>query len=58
MITHPAKLLFPADGITKGELAAYYQAVAPVMLGSWSAVHLAMVKSSRGRFCSTPDVAQ
>ena len=32
MITHPEKVLFPADGITKGELAAYYQAVAPVML--------------------------
>jgi bifunctional non-homologous end joining protein LigD len=27
VITHPEKLLFPADGITKGELAAYYDAV-------------------------------
>ena len=32
MITHPEKVLFPDDGITKGELAAYYEAVAPVML--------------------------
>jgi bifunctional non-homologous end joining protein LigD len=32
VITHPEKVLFPADGITKGELAAYYEAVAPVML--------------------------
>jgi len=32
MITHPEKLLFPADGISKGELAAYYAAVAGVML--------------------------
>jgi bifunctional non-homologous end joining protein LigD len=32
MITHPDKVLFPADGITKGDLAAYYEAVAPVML--------------------------
>ena len=32
MITHPEKVLFPADGITKGELAAYYEAVAPVMI--------------------------
>jgi len=32
LITHPEKLLFPADGITKGELAAYYEAIAPVML--------------------------
>ena len=31
-ITHPDKILFPADGITKGELAAYYDAVAPLML--------------------------
>ena len=32
MITHPDKVLFPADGITKGELASYYDAIAPVML--------------------------
>ena len=32
MITHPEKVLFPDDGITKGQLAAYYEAVAPVML--------------------------
>jgi bifunctional non-homologous end joining protein LigD len=32
VITHPDKVLFPDDGITKGELAAYYEAVAPVML--------------------------
>jgi bifunctional non-homologous end joining protein LigD len=31
-ITHPSKVLFPDDGITKGELAAYYEAIAPVML--------------------------
>jgi bifunctional non-homologous end joining protein LigD len=32
MITHPDKVLFPEDGITKGELAAYYESIAPVML--------------------------
>ena len=32
MITHPEKVLFPDDGITKGELAAYYEGVAPVMV--------------------------
>jgi bifunctional non-homologous end joining protein LigD len=32
MITHPEKVMFPADGITKGDLAAYYEAVAGVML--------------------------
>jgi bifunctional non-homologous end joining protein LigD len=31
-ITHPDKMLFPEDGITKGEVAAYYDAVAPLML--------------------------
>jgi len=31
-ITHPDKVLFPEDGITKAELAAYYQAVAALML--------------------------
>jgi bifunctional non-homologous end joining protein LigD len=32
VITHPEKVLFPEDGITKGDLAAYYEAIAPVML--------------------------
>ena len=32
MITHPDKVLFPEDGITKGELGAYYEAVAPAMV--------------------------
>jgi bifunctional non-homologous end joining protein LigD len=31
-ISHPDKVLFPEDGITKAELAAYYQAVAGLML--------------------------
>jgi bifunctional non-homologous end joining protein LigD len=31
-ISHPEKVMFPDDGITKGELAAYYELVAPVML--------------------------
>jgi bifunctional non-homologous end joining protein LigD len=32
VITHPEKVMFPDDGITKGELAAYYETIAPVML--------------------------
>jgi bifunctional non-homologous end joining protein LigD len=32
VITHPEKILFPDAGITKGEVAAYYDAVAEVML--------------------------
>lgn len=32
MISHPEKVLFPDDGIRKGELAGYYELVAPLML--------------------------
>lgn len=32
VITHPEKVLFPDDGITKGELAEYYQSIAPLMI--------------------------
>lgn len=32
MLTHPEKLLFPDDGITKGELFAYYESVSDIML--------------------------
>jgi len=40
MITHPEKVLFPASGITKGELCAYYESVAAVMvLIQWCRVH-------------------
>jgi bifunctional non-homologous end joining protein LigD len=32
VITHPDKVLFPDDGITKGELASYYEMIAPIMI--------------------------
>jgi bifunctional non-homologous end joining protein LigD len=32
VISHPEKILFPMDGITKGELAGYYQMIASLML--------------------------
>src|SRR5581483_1162638 len=31
-VTHPEKVLWPDDGITKGDLIAYYRTVAPVVL--------------------------
>jgi bifunctional non-homologous end joining protein LigD len=31
-LTHPERVLWPDDGITKGDLAGYYRAIAPVML--------------------------
>ena len=33
-LSNPDKVLFPADGITKADLAAYYEAVAPAMLAA------------------------
>jgi bifunctional non-homologous end joining protein LigD len=32
VVTHPEKVLFPEDGVTKGELCAYYEAVAPLLV--------------------------
>jgi bifunctional non-homologous end joining protein LigD len=32
VITHPEKVLFPGDGVTKRELASYYEMIAPLML--------------------------
>ncbi|MFN2511625.1 MAG: ATP-dependent DNA ligase, partial [Pyrinomonadaceae bacterium] len=32
LITHPEKVMFPGEGITKGELASYYEEIAPLML--------------------------
>lgn len=48
MISHPEKILFPADGITKGELAAYYEAVAPVMLPHLRRRPITMERFHRG----------
>jgi bifunctional non-homologous end joining protein LigD len=31
-LSHPGRVLFPADGITKGDLFAYYDAVAPALV--------------------------
>jgi bifunctional non-homologous end joining protein LigD len=48
VITHPEKVLFPEDGITKGELAAYYEAIAPVMLPHIRARPVTMERYPRG----------
>ena len=47
-ITHPEKLLFPADGISKGELAAYYEAVADVMVPHLRGRPVTMERFHRG----------
>ncbi len=48
MITHPDKVLFPDDGITKGELASYYEAVAPLMLPHIQGRPVTMERYHRG----------
>ena len=48
MITHPEKILFPGDGITKGELASYYEMIAPVMLPHLRRRPITMERFHRG----------
>ena len=48
MITHPEKILFPGEGITKGELASYYESVAPVMLPHLRRRPITMERFHRG----------
>jgi len=52
-ITHPDRVIFPGDGTTKGELAAYYAKVAAPML-RWLGdrpVSLVRCPSGRGKAC-------
>jgi bifunctional non-homologous end joining protein LigD len=48
VITHPEKVLFPEDGITKGELAAYYEGVAPSLLPHLSGRPVTMERFPNG----------
>jgi bifunctional non-homologous end joining protein LigD len=48
VITHPEKVMFPDDGITKGELASYYETIAPVMLPHIRARPVTMERYHRG----------
>ena len=48
VITHPDKVLFPDEGITKGELAAYYEAIAPIMVPHIRARPITMERYPRG----------
>ena len=51
-ITHPEKLMFPAskqeEGITKGDLAAYYEMIAPYMLPHIAGRPITMERFYRG----------
>ena len=48
MITHPEKVMFPDDGITKGELAAYYETFAPYILPHLTGRPITMERYHRG----------
>jgi bifunctional non-homologous end joining protein LigD len=48
MISHPDKILFPDDEITKGELASYYEMIAPVMLPHLRGRPITMERYHRG----------
>jgi bifunctional non-homologous end joining protein LigD len=48
VISHPEKVLFPDDGITKGEMAAYYESVAPVVLPHLKGRPVTMERFHRG----------
>lgn len=48
MISHPEKVLFPDDGITKGELASYYESVASVMAAQLAGRPLTMERFPAG----------
>ena len=48
MITHPEKVLFPDDGITKGDLAEYYETLAPVILPHLSGRPITMERYPAG----------
>ena len=48
VISHPDKVLFPDEGITKGEMAAYYEAVAAVMLPHIAGRPVTMERYHRG----------
>ncbi len=47
-ITHPDKVMFPDDGITKGEMCAYYEAIAPAMLPHIVGRPVTMERFNRG----------
>ena len=48
-ISNPERIIYPESGITKGELADYYRAVAPLML-PWSANRpISLVRCPQGR---------
>lgn len=48
-ISHPDRVVFPEGGQTKGDLAAYYQAIAPLMLPFAANRPMSLVRCPQGR---------
>lgn len=48
VVTHPDKLMFPDDGITKGDLVDYYDFVGPVMVPHIARRPITMERFNRG----------
>ncbi|NYF32595.1 DNA ligase D [Sphingopyxis sp. JAI108] len=48
-ISNPDRVIYPEAGLTKGELAAYYAAVAPIMLPWAGSRPISLVRCPRGR---------
>jgi bifunctional non-homologous end joining protein LigD len=48
-ITHPGKIIYPLQGVTKGEIAAYLERVADRMLPHVAGRPLSLVRCPRGR---------
>lgn len=47
-ITHPERVVFPKDGITKGNLADYYREMAPLLLAGMAERPLSLVRCPDG----------
>ncbi|NBW76882.1 MAG: hypothetical protein EBR34_13960 [Sphingomonadaceae bacterium] len=47
-ITHPERVVFPDDGITKGDLADYYRQMAPLVLATMAGRPLSLVRCPDG----------
>ena len=48
-ISHPDRVIFPESGQTKGDLAAYFQAIAPLMLPFAADRPMSLVRCPQGR---------